>query len=144
MPLINCKVSLTLIWSRECVITSMERRPRTNTRRYIYLTGRTHQISNTKLYAPVVTLSTEDDNKFLEQLKSGLKRTIEWNKYRWEMTYQTKTNSLSCSIDSQVNRLFVLPFENKEDRKFFSTSSTPKVEMEEFNVLINGKVFSMC
>ena len=77
MPLINCKVSLTLIWSRECVITSMERRPRTNTRRYIYLTGRTHQIPNTKLYAPVVTLSTEDDNKFLEQLKSGLKRTIE-------------------------------------------------------------------
>ena len=55
----------------------MERRLRTNTRRYIYLTGGTHQISNTKLYAPVVTLSTEDNNKFLEQLKSGLKRTIE-------------------------------------------------------------------
>ena len=119
----------------------MERRLRTNTRRYIYLTGGIHQISNTQLY---VTLSTEDDNKYLEQLKSGLKRTIEWNKYRSEMTYQTKTNNLSCLIDSQVNRLFVLPFENEEDRTFFSTYSTPKVEMEEFNALINGKVFSMC
>ena len=52
----------------------MERRLRTNTRRYIYLTGGIHQISNTQLY---VILSTEDDNKFLEQLKSGLKKTIE-------------------------------------------------------------------
>ena len=119
----------------------MERRLRTNTRRYIYLTGGIHQISNTQLY---VTLSTEDDNKFLEQLKSGLKRTIEWNKYRSEMTYETKTNNLNCLIDSQVNRLFVWPFENEEDRTFFSTYYTPKFEMEEFNVLIDGKVFSMC
>ena len=144
MNLINCKVSLTFIWSRECVITSMERRIRTNIRRHISLTGATHQISNIKLCVPVVTLSTEDDNKSLEQLKSGLKRTIEWNKYRSEMTYETKTNNLNCLIDSQVNRLFVWPFENEEDRTFFSTYYTPKFEMEEFNVLIDGKVFSMC
>ena len=144
MHLINCKVSLTFIWSRECVITSMERRIRTNIRRHISLTGGTHQISNIKLRVPVVTLSTEDDNKSLEQLKSGLKRTIEWNKYRSEMTYETKTNNLNCLIDSQVNRLFVWPFENEEDRTFFSTYYTPKFEMEEFNVLIDGKVFSMC
>ena len=40
------------------------------------------KIKDTKLYVPVVTLSTKDDNNFLEQLKSGFKRTIKWNKYR--------------------------------------------------------------
>ena len=45
-------------------------------------TNVTFKITDTKLYVPVVTLSTEDDNKFLEQLKSGFKRTIKSNKYR--------------------------------------------------------------
>ena len=58
-------------------------------------TNATFQITDTKLYAPVVTLSTKDDNNFLEQLKSGFKRTIKWNKYRSEMTNQTKTNNLN-------------------------------------------------
>ena len=43
-----------------------------------------------KLYVPEVTLSTKDDNNFLEQLKSGFKRTIKWNKYRPEMTIRPK------------------------------------------------------
>ena len=46
-----------------------------------------------KLYVVVVTLSTEDDNNFLEQLKSGVKRTTKWNKCRSEMTNRTKTNN---------------------------------------------------
>ena len=50
------------------------------------------KIKHTKLYVPVVTLSTKDDHKFLEQLKSGFKRTIKWKKYRSEKTNQTKTN----------------------------------------------------
>ena len=41
---------------------------------------------------PVVTLSTEDDNKLLEQLKTGFKRTIKWDKHRFEMSRQTKTS----------------------------------------------------
>ena len=47
----------------------------------------------------------------LEQLKSGFKRTIKWNKYRSEMTRPTKTNHLNHLIDptfKKVNRLFVL------------------------------------
>ena len=46
----------------------------------------------------VVTLSTKDGNSFLEQLKSGFKRTIKWNKYRSEMTNQAKTNHLNHLI----------------------------------------------
>ena len=67
------------------------------------------KITDAKLYVPVVTLSTKDDDNFLEQLKSGFKRTIKWNKYRSEMTNQTKTNHLNYLIDpklNKVNRLF--------------------------------------
>ena len=62
-------------------------------------------------------------NNFLEQLKSGLKRTIKWNKYRSEMTNQTKTNHLNHLIDSaftKVYKLFVLSFKNEEDKTSFS------------------------
>ena len=49
-------------------------------------TGLEFKIRDTKLYVPVVTLSKENDIKLLEQLKSGFKRTIKWNKYRSQMT----------------------------------------------------------
>ena len=96
------------------------------------------------MYVPVVTLSTEDDSKFLKQLKSGFKRTIKWNKYRSEMTNQTKTNNLNYLIDptlNKVSRLFVLSSENEEDRTSFSKYYAPKVEIKDFNVLIDGKSF---
>ena len=99
------------------------------------------------MYLPVVTLSTKDDNNFLEQLKSGFKRTIKWNKYRSEMTNQTKTNHLNHLIDptfTKVNRLFVLLFENEENRISSSKYYVPKVEIKDFNVLVDGKVFLIC
>ena len=42
----------------------------------------TFKVKDTKLFVPVVSLSTADDNKLWEQLKTGLKITIKWNKYR--------------------------------------------------------------
>ena len=144
MPLINCEVSLILTWSRECVITSMKKRVITITQRDTSPTNATFQITDTKLYVPVVTLSKENDIKLLEQLKSGFKRTIKWNKYRSEMTNQTKTNHLNHLIDptfTKVNRLFVLSFENEEDRTSFSKYYVPNVKIKDFNVLIDGKLF---
>ena len=96
------------------------------------------------MHVPVVILSITDDNNFLEQLKSEFNKTIKWNKYRSEMTNQTKTNQLNHLIDStftEVNRLFVLSFENEEDRTSFSNYYVPKVEIKDFNVLIDGKIF---
>ena len=96
---------------------------------------------------PVVTLSTEDDNNFLEQLKVGFKRTIKWNKYRSEMNNHTKTNNLNYLIDptyNKVDRLFVLSFENEEDRISFSKYYAPKFEIKDFNVLVDGKFFLIC
>ena len=95
---------------------------------------------------PVVTLSTEDDNNFFEQLKLEFKRTIKWNKCRSEMTNQTKTNNLNYLIDptfNKVNILFVLSFEDEEDRTSFLKYYVPKVEIKDFNVLIDGKTFLM-
>ena len=115
--LINCEVSLILAWSKECVITSMERRLIKNTRRDASPTGAIFQITDTKLYVPVVTLSSVNDKKLLEQLRTGFKRTIKWDKYRSEMTNQSKKNNLNYLIDptfTKANRLFVLSFENEK------------------------------
>ena len=78
MPLINCEINLFLTWSEKCVLTSKA------TRDAVPAQGRNPAVAavdnwtnaifkttDTKLYMPVVTLSTEDDNNFLEQLKSG-------------------------------------------------------------------------
>ena len=122
--MINCEVSLILTWSKECAITSMEIKVITNTRRDTSPTNATFEIKDTKLYVPVITLSTEIDKTFLEKLRAGFKRTIKWNKYRSEMTNQTKNNNLNYLIDptfTKVNRLFVLLFENENDRTFFQS-----------------------
>ena len=142
MPLINCEVSLTLTWSENCVLTDITTQttrnadtdtdPPVEAREIINApTNAIFKITDTKLYVPVVTLSTKDDNTFLEQLKSGFKRTIKWNKYRSEMTNQTKTNYLHYLIDptfTTVDRLFVLSFENVKDRTSFSKYYVPKLK----------------
>ena len=78
LPLINCEVNLILTWCKDCVITNSNG-------------ARKFKITETKLYVPVVTLSTQDNAKLLQQLKSGFKRTINWNKYESEpKTYAQK------------------------------------------------------
>ena len=150
IPLINCEINLILTWSGNCVITSKATRDADPDAYPTVATVNnsanvTFKIKDEKLYVPVVTLSTKDDNKLLEQLKTGFKRTIKWNKYRSEVTPQTKTNNLNYPIDptfNEVNKLFVLLFENEDNRLSFSKYYTPKVEIKNFNVLIDGKSFS--
>ena len=66
MLLINYDVSLTLTWSKNCVITSSEKRVIINTRKDTFPTNATFKITDTKLYVPVVTLSTENDKTLLD------------------------------------------------------------------------------
>ena len=151
MPLINCEVSLTLNWSENCVLTDTTTQTARTAQGYHPAreridapTNAAFKITDRKLYVPVVTLSTKDDNNFLEQLKSGFKWIIKWNKYRSEMTNQTKTNHLNHLIDptfTKVNRLFVSLFENEENRTSSSKYYVPKVEIKDFNVLTGGKSF---
>ena len=107
-------------------------------------TNATFKVTDTKLYVPVVTLSAENDDKLLEPLKTGFKRTIKWNKYRSEMSNQTINNNLNYLIDptfTNLNRLFVLSYENETDRISFKKYYVPKIEIKDFNVLIDGKPF---
>ena len=71
MPLINCEVNLILTWSANCVIVYTD----------VANQGATFTITKTRLYVPVVTLSTQVNSKLLPQSKSGFKRTINWSKY---------------------------------------------------------------
>ena len=131
MPLINCEVNLILTWSKDCVIT--------------YSTGEgKFAITETKLYVPVVTLSTKDNEKLLQQSKSGLKKTISWSKYESSIKTFAQNRYLNYLINPSfqgVNRLFVLPFENENDRTLHSTYCLPKVEKKDYNVMIDGRSF---
>ena len=77
MPLITCEVSLALAWSKSCVLTDIITTAAQGDNPAIAaLTGAIFKRTDTKLYVPVVTLSAQNDNKLLGQLKTGFKRTI--------------------------------------------------------------------
>ena len=102
------------------------------------------QITETKLYVPVVTLSTQDNAKLLQQLKSVFKRTIEWNEYESNVKTFAKNRYLNYLIKPNfqgVNRLFALSSENENDRTSHSTYYLPKVEIKDYNVIIDGRNF---
>ena len=129
MQLINCEVNLELRWSKNCVITNSEGEGK-------------FQITETNLYVPVATLSTQDNAKLLEQLKSGFKRTIKQNKYESSIKTFARNRYLNYLINPSfqgVNRLFVLSFENEDQRKSHSTYYLPKVEIKDYNVMIDGR-----
>ena len=86
LPLINCEVELILTWSQNCVLP-MTVNALANPA-IVAPTKLKFEITDTKLYVPVVTLSKENATKLLEQLKTVFQRTIKWNKYRSQMTIQ--------------------------------------------------------
>ena len=96
-------------WSADCVITYTD----------VANQNPTFTITDTNLYVPVVTLSTQDNTKLLQQLKSGFKRAVSWNKYlsKPELLAQNPNlNYLTEPSFQRVNRLFVLAFENDDQR----------------------------
>ena len=89
MPLINCEINLILAWSNRCLIINNP------------ITGQEpiFTITDMELYVPVVTLSTQDNTKLFEQLKSGFKRTINWNRYEPKVTVQEQKRYLDFLIN---------------------------------------------
>ena len=134
MPLINHEISLQLKWSRNCIIvagTANNQNP-------------SFQINDTKLYVPVVTLSTQENIKLLKQLESGFKRNIDWNEYLAKTTNQARNRYLDYLIDPSfqgVNRLFVLSFKNDVGRESHKQHYIPTVEIKDYNLMIDGKNF---
>ena len=107
IPLINCEIELILTWSKDCVIIY------TNVNDQVP----TFTITETNLYVPVVTLSTEDNSKLLPQLKSGFKRTVSRNKYLAKPELLPQNPNLNHLIEPSfqgINRFFVLAFQNDD------------------------------
>ena len=116
MPLINCEVNLILTWSSTCVLIATNA-PNQNA---------TFAITDTKFYVPVVTLS----------------RVINWNKYLSKPELLAQNPNLNHLVEPSfqgVNRLFVLAFENDDDRTSYNEYYLPTVEIKDYNIMINGE-----
>ena len=152
MPLINCKVELSLKWIENCVLTSATIGVDANA------TGAdsaTFKITDAKLYVPIVTLSAEDNVKLLKLLSEGFKRTVYWNEYKViynkivEIANNNEEKYIRELLDSSwqgVKRLFVLAYNNKEgDNKvsvdFFKKCFLPRFKIENYNIEIDGGDF---
>ena len=102
IPLINCEVELILTWFKSCVLIRKLTRDTDYdepiNRKIDITENAVFQITDRKLYVPVVTLSNENDIKLLEQLKTGFKRNIKWNKYRSQMTIEPQNNNLNYQV----------------------------------------------
>ena len=155
IPLTNCEVELILTWFKKCVLIHKLTRDADYDDAFVHNIDNpenaTFEITDTKLYVPIVTLSKENDIKLLEKLKSGFKRTIKWNKCRPQMSVQSNNNNLDYLIDptfTNVNRLFILSIQRIEEddrhkktlQRFFFCY-VPKVQIKDLNVLIAGKSF---
>ena len=128
MPLINCDVELILDWSANYVIIY------TNVANQVP----TFTITETNLYVPVVTLSTQDNAKLLSQLESNFKRNISWNKYLAKPELLARNQNLNHLIEPSfqgVNRLFVLAFENDDQSISSKRYYIPNVEVKGNNVM---------
>ena len=134
MPLINYKINLILTWSNRCFIINNP----------IAVHEPTSPITDTKLYVSVVTLLTQNNAKPLEQLKSGFKRTINWNKYEPKVTIEKQNQHLDFLINPSyqgVNRLLISSFENTDIRTSYTRYYLPLVEIKNYNVVIDGQNF---
>ena len=132
MPLINCEVNLILTWSSTCVLIGTD----------VANLAAIFEITDTKLYVPVVTLSTQENTKLLQQLNSGFKRVINWNKYISKPELFTQNPNLNHLVEPSfqgVNRLFVLAFENDNDRTSDEKYYLPTVEIKDYNIMINDQ-----
>ena len=131
MPLINCEIIIQLKWSRKRIIAAGTADNQ----------NLTFQINDTKVYAPVVTFSTEEILKLLKKLESGFKRTINWNKYLAKATNKVQNRYSVYLIEPSfqgVNRLFVLAFEDDNGRESLKRYYLPTVEIKDYNIMIDG------
>ena len=147
MPLINCKIHLELNWTKDCVMST--------------IADTTFKITNTKLYVPIVTLSSKDNVKLVKLLEEGFKRPVYWNEYQTKIESRNLDNNnltrfpLDASFQG-VRRLFVLAFNNttvnvpnnpinNTNNRVLRNSHTkyflPRVNITNYNVLIDGRNF---
>ena len=135
MPLINCKVELSLSWNKNCIFPSVAN-------------DSTFKITDTKLYVPVLTLKTEDNAKLSKLLSKGFEGWIYWNEYKASPHKNYNANGyirewLVARIQGD-KKLFVLTYDKKNDeatenshRKYF----LPRMKIKNYNIEIDGRNF---
>ena len=114
IPLINCKIHLELSWTKDCVMSTAGNNNNNNNNKT------TFKITSTKLYVPIVTLSTKYNVSLTKQLNKGFKRSVYWNEYKSKIETkpandQTLTRFPLDASFQRVNRLFVLAFDNTDN-----------------------------
>ena len=141
MPLINCKVELSLKWYERCLLTAA--------------TTANFGITDAKCYVPILTLSIEDNSKLTKLLNEGFKRPIYWNEYKVipnktaELATVNDVKYIRELLDSSwqgVKRLFVLAYNNTAGNDQVSVDSykkyfLPRVKMDNCNIEIDGRNF---
>ena len=144
MPLIDCKVELSLKWIENCKLTAAN-----NANKVIF------KITDARLYVPIVTLSIEDNSKLSKLLNEGFKRPIYWNEYKVtpnkivEIAAINEEKYIRELLDSScqgVKRLFVLAYDNTAGNNQVSIDSfkkyfLPRVKIENYNIKIDGRNF---
>ena len=134
MSLINWTISLMLTWSANCVLLFNAAANQATT----------FEITDTKPYVPVVTLSIQDNAKLLKQLKSGFKRIINWNKYQSKTSVQIQNQYLDHLVDPSyqgANRLFVTSNENDAHRTNHKRYFLSTVEINYYDMMIDRRNF---
>ena len=104
----------------------------------------TFTIAATKLYVPVVNLSTQDNVRLLKQLELGFKRTVNWNKYHSKETQQTWNRQLGFLIYPSfqgVNRLPFLSLKTSRVRESYKQYFFPTVEIKDYYIVIVERNF---
>ena len=105
----------------------------------------TCKITTTKIYVPIVSLSTKDNVNLTKELNEGFKRSVYWNEYKSKIETKEANNDnvtkfpLDASFQG-VNRLFVLG-DNKVERNSHRIYFLPRVDITNYNVLIDGRNF---
>ena len=135
MPLINCKVELTLNLYTNCVIIIGNG------------TAATFTITDTKLYVPIVTLKTEENAKLSKLLNEGFKRSVYWNHYKIFLKKYAENENLREPLDASfqgISKLFVLAYQrgnNYVNEEEFNKNFLPKIKTEKYSVEIDGTNF---
>ena len=134
MPLINCKIEVSLKWYESCILSSAG-------------TAATLIITDAKLYVPVVTLKIEGNAKLSKLLSEGFKRSVYGNKYQTILADYAKNSYIRERIGAGfegVSRLFVLPYAHgnnftKENsyKKYF----LPTLKIKNYHIEIDGRNF---
>ena len=120
MALINCEINLILTWSANCVIVSTD----------VANKDATFSITDTKLYVLVVTLAAQDNTKLHQELKSGFKIIINWNKYQQKSEFLGQNQYLNQLVEPSFDDV------QRISEKIYCL---PNVRIKDCNIMIDGK-----